>query len=66
MNLAVFRHTVRQHWVRLVAVLIGLTVWGMLMPIIYATRSQTRSTSDSTCDEKKIVRPEPRRASSRS
>ena len=37
MNLAVFRHTVRQHWVRLVAVLIGLTVWGMLMPIIYAT-----------------------------
>jgi ABC-2 type transport system permease protein len=37
MNLAVFRHTLRQHLLRLVAVVIGLVVWGTLMPIIYAS-----------------------------
>lgn len=37
MNLAVFRHTVRQNRLRLVAIAAALVGWGMLMPVIYAT-----------------------------
>ena len=37
MNLAVFRHAVRQNRVRLIVVVAALVVWGTLMPIIYAT-----------------------------
>lgn len=37
MNLAVLRHSFRQSRVRLLAVVAALFVWGMLMPIIYAT-----------------------------
>jgi ABC-2 type transport system permease protein len=36
-NLAVFRHTVRQNRVRLVVIAAALVGWGTLMPIIYAT-----------------------------
>lgn len=37
MNMAVFRHAIRQSRVRLLAVVGALFVWGTLMPIIYAT-----------------------------
>lgn len=37
MNVAVFRHVLRQQRIRLLAVVAGLTVWGTLMPVIYAT-----------------------------
>ncbi|MDP8904497.1 MAG: ABC transporter permease [Chloroflexota bacterium] len=37
MNLALFVHHLRQSRLRLLAVVAGLTVWGALMPIIYAT-----------------------------
>jgi ABC-2 type transport system permease protein len=37
MNLAVFRHALRQNRVRLLAVIAALLVWGTLMPVIYAT-----------------------------
>ena len=37
MNLAVFRHVLRQQRVRLPAVVAGLTFWGTLMPVVYAT-----------------------------
>jgi len=37
MNLAVFRHSLRQNRVRLIVVVAALAVWGALMPIIYAT-----------------------------
>jgi len=33
----VFRHVVRQHRLSLLVVVVALTGWGMLMPIIYAT-----------------------------
>lgn len=36
MNAAVFRHVVRQHRLRLIVVVIALTGWGMLMPIVYS------------------------------
>jgi putative exporter of polyketide antibiotics len=36
-NLAVFRHTVRQNRVRLVVVAAALVGWGVLMPVVYAT-----------------------------
>lgn len=35
MNLALFRHALRQNGVRLVLVTVALAFWGMLMPIIY-------------------------------
>jgi beta-exotoxin I transport system permease protein len=34
-NLALFRHVLRQYGVRLVLVTAALTIWGMLMPVIY-------------------------------
>ena len=37
MNLSVFRHALRQNRGRLFAIVIGLAIWGTLMPIIYAT-----------------------------
>jgi putative exporter of polyketide antibiotics len=37
MNLALFRHTLRQNRARLLGVVAALTVWGTLMPVIYAT-----------------------------
>ena len=37
MNQAVFRHAVRQYRARLIVIIVALTIWGMLMPIIYAT-----------------------------
>lgn len=37
MNLAVLRHAFRQYRVRLIVVVAALTLWGILMPIIYAT-----------------------------
>jgi len=36
-NATVFRHVVRQHRLRLLVVVVALTAWGMLMPIVYAT-----------------------------
>jgi ABC-2 type transport system permease protein len=36
-NVAVFRHALRQNRVRLLAIVVGLVIWGMLMPVIYAT-----------------------------
>jgi ABC-2 type transport system permease protein len=37
MNLAVFRHSLRQNRLRLLAVVAALVLWGALMPVIYAT-----------------------------
>lgn len=37
MNLAVFRHVVRQNRLRLVVVIVALTAWGTLMPLVYAS-----------------------------
>jgi ABC-2 type transport system permease protein len=37
MNAAVFRHVLSQNRLRLLAIVAGLTVWGTLMPIVYAT-----------------------------
>ena len=37
MSATVFRHVVRQHRLSLLVVVVALTGWGMLMPIIYAT-----------------------------
>jgi ABC-2 type transport system permease protein len=37
MNVAMFRHVLRQNRARLLVIVAGLVVWGMLMPIIYAT-----------------------------
>ena len=37
MNATVFRHVVRQQRLRLLVVVVALTAWGMLMPIVYAT-----------------------------
>lgn len=37
MNLAVFRHTVRQNRARLPVIAAALLGWGMLMPVVYAT-----------------------------
>jgi ABC-2 type transport system permease protein len=37
MNLAVFRHTLRQNRVRLLVIAAALVGWGALMPVIYAT-----------------------------
>lgn len=37
MNVAVFRHAVRQNRARLVVVILALAAWGVLMPLIYAT-----------------------------
>ena len=37
MNLAVFRHTIRQNRVRLVVIAAALVGWGALMPVVYAT-----------------------------
>lgn len=37
MNTALLRHTFRQHRGRLLVVMAALTVWGTLMPVIYAT-----------------------------
>jgi ABC-2 type transport system permease protein len=36
MNLAVFRHALRQNRVRLLAIVVALAIWGALMPIIYS------------------------------
>jgi ABC-type transport system involved in multi-copper enzyme maturation permease subunit len=36
MNVALFRHVLRQYGLRLVVVTAALVAWGMLMPIIYA------------------------------
>ena len=35
MNAALFRHVVRQWGLRLLMITVALTIWGMLMPIIY-------------------------------
>jgi ABC-2 type transport system permease protein len=36
MNIALLKHTVREHLLRLIAVVAALAVWGALMPIIFA------------------------------
>lgn len=37
MNLAVFRHALRQNRAKLVVVIVALAFWGTLMPVIYST-----------------------------
>ena len=37
MNSALLRHVLRQQRLRLLVVVVGLTIWGTLMPVIYAT-----------------------------